>query len=232
MFPGVVIFARMNSKRLPGKMLKKIGNKSLLLHIIDRVRKLKNKNTIILATSKKKSDDKLVTEAKKRKIKIFRGNLDNVVNRAYQCCLKFNLDSIVRICGDRIFLDYKDIDRSILKFQKNKKTLDMASNLLKGEIPSGKTIEIINFQALKKIINNTSNKKHLEHVTTYIYENKKKFRLLKLHRPLKSKFKFSYSIDKIEDLKRTQFIAKKVKNLTNLSSQKIFELTKKWYQNN
>ena len=136
MTPGVVIFARMSSKRLPGKMLKKIGKKSLILHIIDRAKKIKNKKTLILATSKKKSDDKLILEAKKRNIKIFRGNLNNVVKRAYDCCKKFNLYSIVRICGDRIFLNYKDIDRAVRKLQNSKKNIDLASNLLSGKIPS------------------------------------------------------------------------------------------------
>ena len=65
----ILIFARMNSKRLKGKMLMKIGKKSLIFHIIDRVKKIKNKKNIILATSNKKSDDNLVKEARKKKLK-------------------------------------------------------------------------------------------------------------------------------------------------------------------
>ena len=117
----ILIFARMNSKRLKGKMLMKIGKKSLIFHIIDRVKKIKNKKNIILATSNKKSDDNLVKEARKKKIKIFRGNLNNVVNRAIDCCEKYNLDSFVRICGDRVFLDYKEVDNAIKKFTQSKK---------------------------------------------------------------------------------------------------------------
>ena len=64
---GIVIFARMSSKRLPKKMLQKIGSRSLFVHIIDRIQKIKNKQIIILATSKNKSDDALVAEGKKKK---------------------------------------------------------------------------------------------------------------------------------------------------------------------
>ena len=61
----------MNSKRLPGKMLKVIGVKNLISHIIDRARKINLKSNLVLATSKNKSDDPLIKEAKKSKNKIF-----------------------------------------------------------------------------------------------------------------------------------------------------------------
>ncbi len=229
MLPAVIIFVRMSSKRLPGKMLRDIGNKKLISHIIDRSKKIKQKSNLILATSKNKTDDPLIKEAKKAKIKFFRGSLNNVVERAYKCCLKFKSKFFVRICGDRVFLNYREIDNFIKKY-KNKKKFDLASNLLGKKIPPGKTIEIININALKKILNNTSNKYHLEHLTTYIYKNKNKFDLIKLKVPKYCKFKFSYSVDTMEDLKRLDYIAQNVRNLARLPDKEIFRLTKKWYE--
>lgn len=219
----------MNSKRLPGKMLKVIGVKNLISHIIDRARKINLKSNLVLATSKNKSDDPLIKEAKKAKIKFFRGSLNNVVSRAYNCCQKLNAKFFVRICGDRIFLNYREIDKFI-KICEKKGEFDLASNLLGKKIPPGKTIEIISVDALKKILNNTKNKHDLEHLTTYIYKNKKKFNLIKLKEPANFKFKYSYAVDNFDDLKRSKYIAKKVKNLANLSNQEIFRLTKKWYK--
>ena len=230
MLPGVIIFARMSSKRLPGKMMKKIGNKKLINHIIDRAKRIKKKGNLILATSKNKEDNYLVNEARKANIKIFRGSLNNVVKRAYKCCKKYNINSFVRICGDRLFLDFKEINQFIKKYQIKSNKIDMASNLLNGKIPPGKTIEIINIKALKKIMIKTKDKHHLEHVTTYIYENKKQFKLLKLKKPKYCNYRYRYSIDNLSDLKRSQFIAKKEKNLTVLSNIKIFNYTKKWFQ--
>lgn len=231
MLPAVIIFARMSSRRLPGKMLKKIGNKTLLDHIIGRAKKIKLKSAIILATSKSKSDDGLVNVAKKAKIEIFRGNLKNVTKRAYDCCSKFNIKSFVRVCGDRIFLDYKDIDKSIKLYLKRNCRADLASNLFMGKIPPGKTIEIINIKVLKKILLKTKNKRYLEHVTTYIYENKKKFNVLKLQKPKYCKnVSFSYSVDNKEDYQRSNFIAEKSKNFKNITNLQILSLTKKWYE--
>ena len=79
-------------------------------------------------------------------------------------------------------------------------------------------------------MNKTKNKYHLEHVTTYIYKNKKHFQLCKLKKPLYSKFKFSYSIDTPKDLERSLYIYKKFSNITNANNKKIFSLTKQWYE--
>ena len=229
---AILIFARMSSSRLPGKMCEKIGSKSLIFHIIDRAKKIKMKKKIIIATSSRKSDDKLVKEAKKRKVLIFRGNLNNVVKRAYDCCKRFNLDAFVRICGDRILFDYKDIDEAISNFTSAKTKFDLASNLLNGKIPAGQTIEILSLEALKKITKQRVNKYDLEHLTTFIYKNKKKFKILKLKKPRFFKdHRYSFAIDTPKDLERFNFIHKKIKNFSYENNQEILKFTKKWYLN-
>lgn len=226
---GVIIFARMSSRRLPGKMMKKIGSKKLINHIIDRAKMIKTKNKLILATSKKKDDNCLVSEAIKANINVYRGNLNNVVKRSFDCCKKYGLSSFVRVCGDRLFLDYKEINQVIKKLYLKKNKIDIASNLLNGKIPAGKTIEIISVSALQKILNQTKNKFHLEHVSTYIYENKKEFKILKLRKPRYSSLNYRYAVDDLRDLKRSKYIYKNEKNLKDLSNSKIFYYTKNWF---
>ena len=116
-----------------------------------------------------------------------------------------------------------------IKRCEKKGEFDLASNLLVRKIPPGKTIEIINVKALKKILNNTKSKHDLEHLTTYIYKNKKKFNLIKLKEPANFKFKYSYAIDNFDDLERSKYIAKKVRNLANLSNQEIFCVAARYY---
>ena len=57
--------ARTNSKRLPGKVLKKINDKPLLSFVIDRLKKTKLSNEIFVLTSKQKSDDVIEYYCKK-----------------------------------------------------------------------------------------------------------------------------------------------------------------------
>jgi spore coat polysaccharide biosynthesis protein SpsF len=229
---GVIIFARMSSRRLPGKMMKKIGSKSLINHIIDRAKMIKVENKLILATSRKIDDDCLVNEAIKANINVYRGSLRNVVKRSLDCCKNYKLESFVRVCGDRLFLDYKEINQVIKKFYSKKNKIDIASNLLNGKIPAGKTIEIISTSALQKILDQTKNKFYLEHISTYIYENKRKFKILKLRKPRYASIKYKYAVDDLNDLKRSKYIYKNEKNLKDLSNSKIFNYTKKWFNKN
>ena len=69
---GLIIFARMQSKRFPGKVLFNLyNNKSSLKLIFDNLKKNKRKLNIIVATSKNKSDKKIVNFCKTNKIKYF-----------------------------------------------------------------------------------------------------------------------------------------------------------------
>jgi len=90
---GILIFARYNSKRLPGKVLKKIFlEKKLIEVIILRLKKFTNLN-IVVCTSSSKKDDQIIKICKQLKIRFFRGNLKNVFDRTIKCLKKFKFDA-------------------------------------------------------------------------------------------------------------------------------------------
>ena len=60
---GCTIEARMNSSRLPGKVMKKVNGKSMLEYMVSRVKKVPNINKIVIATSINSEDDAIVQEA-------------------------------------------------------------------------------------------------------------------------------------------------------------------------
>jgi len=64
----IIIQARTSSKRLPGKVLMKINNKTILERVINLIKKIKVKKKIYIVTSKLKNDNKIVEIAKKSKI--------------------------------------------------------------------------------------------------------------------------------------------------------------------
>ena len=64
-----IIQARSNSKRLRNKVMRLINNKTMIANVHDRIKKSKSIKKIFVATSKNKTDDKLVSHLKKRKIK-------------------------------------------------------------------------------------------------------------------------------------------------------------------
>ena len=76
-----IIEARMNSSRLPGKILKKINNKPAIEILINRLSKTPSLDNIYIATTINKTDDQLIKYLENKKIKYFRGSEDNVLER-------------------------------------------------------------------------------------------------------------------------------------------------------
>ena len=114
-----IIQARMNSTRLPGKMLKKIGNHLIIEWVIKRLKKTKSINKIILATSKKKIDQKFKTISKNLGINFFAGSEKDVLGRLVCSVSDFEKANIIRICADNPFIEPKEIN-NLISFYKKK----------------------------------------------------------------------------------------------------------------
>jgi len=161
-----IIQARLGSKRFPKKIFKKIGNKSLIELIIDRVQLSKKINQLVVAIPQKKSDDKLYNHLKELNIKIFRGSENNVLKRFYETAKKFKSDLIVRITSDCPFVDHNIIDKMIKLIIDKKK--DYVTNASPPSFPDGLDVEVFNFKSLTKTYLSAKKKYELEHVTPYM----------------------------------------------------------------
>ena len=64
---GCIIFARYDSKRLRGKVLKNVCNKPLLEIIYLRLTKVFSKDNIVIATSKDKEDKEIIANPQSAK---------------------------------------------------------------------------------------------------------------------------------------------------------------------
>ena len=110
---GIIIEARTSSVRLPKKTLKKICGKPTIQLLIERVKKVSDVDVVILATTDKKCDDKLIEIAKKEKIKSFRGSEDDVLSRVLGAAKKFKVDQIISVQGDCTLIDPGCIERVV-----------------------------------------------------------------------------------------------------------------------
>ncbi|WP_440923673.1 cytidylyltransferase domain-containing protein, partial [Candidatus Pelagibacter sp.] len=169
----IFVQARMSSKRLPGKVLLKLGNKTVLGHIVDRIKKIKNKKKIIILTSNNKSDDKIIKFCKKKKINFFRGDLNNVYKRYIQAIRKFNNEMFVRINGDSPLIKPSIVDKAKNIYKKNK--FDIITNCMIRTFPKGQSVEIINSKIFLESYKFLRKKEHKEHIFLYFYKNKKKY---------------------------------------------------------
>ena len=176
---SAIIEARSTSSRLKRKHLLKVKNKSMLEYLVNRLKKIKKLNSIILATRTNRKDDDLVKEAKKLKIKIFRGDEENVTKRVLDCAKKFKVKIILETMGDCPIIDFNLLEQLINSFLINE-GFDYANNGQFG-LPNGMGCQIFTTKALAKSYKNIKRNDEYEHVSLNIRRNKKIFKHLFLY---------------------------------------------------
>ena len=164
-----IVQARVGSKRLPFKVLKKIGKKSIIEILLDRLLKSKKIDKVIVAIPKKKNLllKKLLM---KNNIDFFEGSETNVLERFYKAAVKFNGKNIVRITSDCPLIDAQLVDQTIKLYEST--NCDYTSNCYPRSFPDGLDVEIFSFKALKKAFENAKTNYDREHVTTFIKKDK------------------------------------------------------------
>tara|TARA_B100000767_G_scaffold270935_1_gene295590 strand:- start:1788 stop:2417 length:630 start_codon:yes stop_codon:yes gene_type:complete len=192
----IFIQARMSSKRLPGKVLLKIKDKSLLEHIFFNLRKSQNSKKIVVLTSTHKSDDKIINICKKHKISFYRGSLNNVYKRFVGALQEFKCQAFVRICADSPMIDVKIVDAAIKKFKSKK--FDLVTNCFPRTYSKGLSVEVVRTKIFIKNFKMIKNKSFLEHITKYYYCNHNKFKIFNIKSKKKKKFT-SLAIDSLKD---------------------------------
>jgi spore coat polysaccharide biosynthesis protein SpsF (cytidylyltransferase family) len=172
----VITQARVGSTRLPGKIMKKILGKTVLIHDLDRIKEMKTINKIVVATTDLEEDDIIVKEVKgyDGDIGIYRGSESDVLDRYYKAAKEFNADVIVRITSDCPLIDPNVSDLVVETFLKN--DCDYCCNTLPRTFPHGLDTEVFSFYALEQAWEEAKSPYEREHVTPYIRENTTKLR--------------------------------------------------------
>tara|TARA_B100000519_G_C14171980_1_gene404382 strand:+ start:128 stop:907 length:780 start_codon:yes stop_codon:yes gene_type:complete len=183
-----VIQARMGSSRFPGKVLKKIQGKPILWHIINRLERVKLLDGIVIATSDLSQDDKIYKMAKKYKFDIFRGSENDVLERFFGAAKKKNAKFVLRVTGDCPLIDPIVIDDLINKFFDKRFDFcgvacgaGVSNSMNINRFPDGLDAEIFSFKVLEDAHLNAKSDLQREHVTPYIWQNNKRYKIGTLH---------------------------------------------------
>ncbi len=161
--------ARYGSSRLPGKILMNIDGVSLLHIHLERIKKSKKINKLIVATTFEPETDQIIKIASKHGASIFQGSTENVLERFYEAAKPSQPDYVVRVTSDCPLIDSEVIDAVIEKCIKEE--LDYCSNTLDPSFPDGCDIEIFRFSALEEAYQKANLLSEKEHVTPYIWKN-------------------------------------------------------------
>lgn len=216
-----IVQARLSSTRLQGKVLKKIVSKPLIKHVVDRLKRCNNIDQVVVATSKDSQDDLLVKWCEQNETPFFRGELEDVLCRFYECAREFNATHIVRVTSDNPLTDPAIVDRTIEHYLNN--NLDYCSNNLEKSFPHGLDVEVLSFDSLEKSQKESSTKVHREHVTQYIRQNDEKFSISGI-KCLKDLSHIRLTMDEDEDFQLIEIVMKLIGEDAELSQiEKLFE---------
>ena len=144
----------------------------MILHELERLKRSSRIDKIVLATSWDESDDVLAETVTKTGVEVFRGSLDDVLDRYYQCAKKYQPEHVVRITGDCPVIDWRIVDAVIGKHLTEGNDYTSTSE----EYPDGLDTEVVRFSALERAWEGARMASEREHVTLYIRNHAEKFR--------------------------------------------------------
>ena len=223
---ALLIQARLSSERFPGKMLAPIVCRvPLVEYVYRRSRTSKQADVVAVITSTDKTDDALFSYCRDHDIKIFRGALNNVLDRYIKAAEFFKADVVCRVCGDSPFVDTGLIDK-MFEIQAHE-GIDYVAPERRTCI-AGLTSEVVTVPALGRAAKDASLEES-EHVTLFLKNNRDKFKMKFLNAGMKPEVSglTSLTVDYPGDLKICGKIAESLGMRYDFEAKDILSLLSK-----
>ena len=157
---AAIVQARLNSSRLPGKVLMSLGNKTVLAHVINRLSMCRELDGVIVATP----DNDVIKESVNNGAQYYKGDELDVLCRYYHCSKFFGVDRIIRVTADCPFIMPDLVDKLV----RGSKKYDYGSNVVTRTYPQGFDCEIFSFEDLRRAFIYATDPYDREHVTSYM----------------------------------------------------------------
>ncbi|MBI4093533.1 glycosyltransferase family protein [Candidatus Kaiserbacteria bacterium] len=169
-----IIQARVSSARLPGKVLLPLLDTTVLGSTIREVQRAKKIASVVVATSDQHGDDAIADAGEKLGVPVFRGSLDDVLDRYYKAAKKFGAEHICRVTADCPLIDPDIIDRVAAEYEKERCDY-ISTGRIASTFPDGMDAEIFSFIALERAWREAKLPSEREHVTPYIWRHPELF---------------------------------------------------------
>lgn len=221
----IFIQARLTSSRFPSKMLSPLCGYTLCEFVYRRCLNSKNVDDAAVLTSDEISDDKLAKLCEEKSIKLFRGNLNDVLARFVSAANFFGAGYIIRVCGDSPFVDTGILDDIVL----DDILLEKYDYISIGNCLNGFLFEIIKADTLRGLQNaNDLSESDREHVTKYIRDRSDSFKCLFVEANLRPKEleHYTLTVDYPADIEITERICKDLKGF-DFKSSDVLEILQK-----
>ncbi len=171
-----IVQARMGSTRLPGKVLKDLEGETVLARVVDRLRRSRLIDEVLVATTDRVPDDAIVRECRNCSVPVSRGDQEDVLDRYFRAAQLAKAEIVVRITSDCPLIDPEVTDKTIAAFLEARP--DYASNIQIRTYPRGLDTEVMSFAALGRAWQAARKPYEREHVTPRIFEHPDEFEIL------------------------------------------------------
>ena len=201
-----VVFARMTSSRLPGKVLADIGGTPLLALLVERLVHCAAVSDVVVATSTTAADDPVAAAAHGLGVACHRGPLDDVAARAVAAAALVGADRFFRANGDSPFLPVELYAGAIEQFDAT--DADVVSNVSPRRFPPGASVELVRTATLERALADMT-AEEAEHVTLHLYRHADQYRIVPLdvEPPEDRSESARLVVDTAEDLERARSMA-------------------------
>jgi spore coat polysaccharide biosynthesis protein SpsF len=194
---SAIIQARMSSTRLPGKVLLDLAGEPMLARVVERTRRSRTIDRVIVATTVESEDEPIVELCRSRGWTVSRGSRDDVLDRYYQAAVADGADPIVRITSDCPLIAPEIIDTVVKRLDG---TIDYASNINpRRTFPRGLDVEVFTFAALSAAWRDDREATGREHVTPFLYRHPERFRIALVESEKPEAACHRWSVDTPED---------------------------------
>lgn len=195
-----VIQARMNSTRLPGKILMTLAGAALLQRLVERVKRSQRLDALVVATTTTPVDDRVADLCAAIDVPCFRGDESDVLQRVYSAARQFGADVLVRLTADNPFVDGALVDYVLDAYLAASPAVPYASNVEGCGFPYGLYVEVVSMEALAATLS-SSDPMDREHVTWHMRQRPEKYRSLAVRAPGRFAYR-ELTIDTAEDYAR------------------------------
>jgi spore coat polysaccharide biosynthesis protein SpsF len=200
-----VLQARMSSTRLPGKVLAPVLGVPMIGRQIERLRRARQLDALVVATSDRSDDDELAQYCEGLELRVHRGSLDDVLDRVYRAAVADGAArTVVRLTADCPLADWTVIDE-VIRLQ-HEGGFDYANNTSpERTFPHGLDAEAMSLAALEAAWREAADPYEREHVTPFLYRRPDRFRLGSLSRS-PSLAHLRWTVDLPEDLAFVRYV--------------------------
>lgn len=173
MTTAAIIQARTGSTRLPGKVLKRLGDGTVLGCVVERVRAAGVADAIVVAIPEGASDDVLAAHAAGLGVAVARGPEADVLTRTLIACRLVAATRAIRVTSDCPMIDPAVI-RAVTRLQADTGAA-YASTALETGYPTGYDVEVLPVAHLEQALAAEPDTYEREHVTPYVWRRPELF---------------------------------------------------------